>query len=255
MALLQINDLIQRFGGLCAVNDLSVSLEGGELVALIGPNGAGKTTVFNLVSGFYQPTAGSITINGVNTAGMKPHQVTALGVARTFQNIRLWNDMTVLDNIRVSQHYRLGYSLMDSLLRTRRYADREAAIDRTCFALLEHMGMKDLANEFPPNLPYGVQRKVEIARALSIKPKLLLLDEPAAGLPSTDVAELIKLIAWIHKEFDLTIWMIEHQMTVVMSLCQWIKVIDFGSTIAEGTPEQIRENPVVIKAYLGDDTI
>ena len=255
MALLEITDLTQRFGGLCAVSDLSVSLESGQLAALIGPNGAGKTTVFNLVSGFYQPTAGSITIDGVNTAGMKPHQVTALGVARTFHNIRLWNDMSVLDNIRVSQHYRLGYSLMDSLLRTRRYADREAAIDRTCYGLLEHMGMTELANEFPPNLSYGVQRKVEIARALSIKPKLLLLDEPAAGLPSTDVAELIKLIAWIHKEFNLTIWMIEHQMTVVMSLCEWIKVIDFGSTIAEGTPEQIRENPVVIKAYLGDDTI
>jgi len=255
MALLEIKDLTQRFGGLIAVNDFEVSLEGRELNALIGPNGAGKTTVFNLVSGFYQPSAGSITINGVNTRGMKPHQVTALGVARTFQNIRLWNDMTVLDNIRVSQHYRLGYSLADSLLRTRRYADRERDIERTAMELLEFMGMKDLANEFPPNLSYGIQRKVEIARALSTKPKLLLLDEPAAGLPSTDVVELIRLIEWIHKEFDLAIWMIEHQMTVVMSLCQWIKVIDFGATIAEGNPEDIRNNPTVIKAYLGDEAI
>jgi branched-chain amino acid transport system ATP-binding protein len=255
MALLEIKDLTQRFGGLIAVNDFEVALEGRELNALIGPNGAGKTTVFNLVSGFYQPTSGSITINGVNTKGMKPHQVTALGVARTFQNIRLWNDMTVLDNIRVSQHYRLGYSLADSLLRTRRYTDREAAIEHTAMELLEFMGMKDLAGEFPPNLSYGTQRKVEIARALSTKPKLLLLDEPAAGLPSTDVVELIKLIGWIHKEFDLAIWMIEHQMTVVMSLCQWIKVIDFGATIAEGNPEDIRNNPTVIKAYLGDEAI
>ncbi len=255
MALLEITDLTQRFGGLLAVNDLSVRLEGRELCALIGPNGAGKTTVFNLVSGFYQPTAGSIKIGGVDTRGMKPHQVTALGVARTFQNIRLWNDMTVLDNIKVSQHYRLGYSLMDSLLRTRRYTDREADIDRTAMELLEFLGLRDLAGEYPPNLSYGVQRKVEIARALSIKPKLLLLDEPAAGLPSTDVVELIKLIEWIHKEFDLAIWMIEHQMTVVMSLCQWIKVIDFGATIAEGTPEDIRNNPVVIRAYLGDENI
>jgi len=255
MALLEIKDLTQRFGGLIAVNDFEVNLEGRELNALIGPNGAGKTTVFNLVSGFYQPSSGSITINGVNTRGMKPHQVTSLGVARTFQNIRLWNDMTVLDNIRVSQHYRLGYSLMDSLLRTRRYADREKAIEHTAMELLEFMGMKDLAGEFPPNLSYGIQRKVEIARALSTKPKLLLLDEPAAGLPSTDVVELIKLIAWIHKEFDLAIWMIEHQMTVVMSLCQWIKVIDFGATIAEGNPEDIRNNPTVIKAYLGDEAI
>ncbi|MFP5239561.1 MAG: ABC transporter ATP-binding protein [Acidobacteriota bacterium] len=255
MALLEIKDLTQRFGGLIAVNDFSVTMEGRELNALIGPNGAGKTTVFNLVSGFYQPTTGSITIDGVDTRGMKPHQVTSLGVARTFQNIRLWNDMTVLDNIRVSQHYRLGYSLADALLRTRRYADREAAIERTAMELLEFMGMKDLANEFPPNLSYGIQRKVEIARALSTKPKLLLLDEPAAGLPSTDVVELIKLIEWIHKEFDLAIWMIEHQMTVVMSLCQWIKVIDFGATIAEGNPEDIRNNPTVIKAYLGDEAI
>ncbi|NLW81452.1 MAG: ABC transporter ATP-binding protein [Desulfovibrionales bacterium] len=255
MALLEINDLTQRFGGLLAVNEFSVRLEGRELCALIGPNGAGKTTVFNLVSGFYQPTSGSIKIAGKDTRGLKPHQVTSLGVARTFQNIRLWNDMTVLDNIKVSQHYRLGYSLMDSLLRTRRYTDREADIDHTAMELLDFMGMRELADEFPPNLPYGVQRKVEIARALSIKPKLLLLDEPAAGLPSTDVVELIKLIEWIHKELDLAIWMIEHQMTVVMSLCNWIKVIDFGSTIAEGTPEDIRNNPVVIRAYLGDENI
>jgi branched-chain amino acid transport system ATP-binding protein len=255
MALLEITDLTQRFGGLLAVNEFSVRLEGREMCALIGPNGAGKTTVFNLVSGFYQPTSGSIKIGGVDTRGMKPHQVTSLGVARTFQNIRLWNDMTVLDNIKVSQHYRLGYSLMDSLLRTRRYADREKSIDHEAMELLEFMGMRDLADEVPPNLPYGTQRKVEIARALSIKPKLLLLDEPAAGLPSTDVVELIKLVEWIHKEFDLAIWMIEHQMTVVMSLCQWIKVIDFGATIAEGTPEDIRNNPVVIRAYLGDENI
>lgn len=255
MALLEITNLTQRFGGLLAVNDFSVSLEGREMCALIGPNGAGKTTVFNLVSGFYQPSSGSIKIGGVDTRGMKPHQVTALGVARTFQNIRLWNDMTVLDNIKVSQHYRLGYSLIDSLLRTRRYGNREKAIDHEAMELLEFMGMRDLANEVPPNLPYGTQRKVEIARALSIKPRLLLLDEPAAGLPSSDVVELIRLVEWIHREFDLAIWMIEHQMTVVMSLCQWIKVIDFGATIAEGTPEEIRNNPEVIKAYLGDENI
>jgi branched-chain amino acid transport system ATP-binding protein len=255
MALLEIKDLSRRFGGLLAVNDFNVRFEGGELAGLIGPNGAGKTTVFNLVSGFYQPSTGAITLNGVNTARFKPHQVTALGVARTFQNIRLWPAMNVLDNIRVSQHYRMGYSLADALLRTRRYADREAAIERTAMELLEHMDMLDLAKEYPPNLPYGIQRKVEIARALSIRPKLLLIDEPAAGLPSTDVVDLIKLISWVHKEFDLTIWMIEHQMTVVMSLCQHIKVIDFGTTIAEGTPEEIRANPLVIKAYLGDENI
>ena len=257
--ILKIDGVSKRFGGLMALADVSFEVKKGRILGLIGPNGAGKTTMFNCIAGIYKPTEGRIVFDKetgpADVGGSRPEQMTQMGVARTFQNIRLWNDMTVLDNIRVSQHYRLGYSLADALLRTRRYADREAAIERTAMELLEFMGMKDLANEFPPNLSYGIQRKVEIARALSTKPKLLLLDEPAAGLPSTDVVELIKLIEWIHKEFDLAIWMIEHQMTVVMSLCQWIKVIDFGATIAEGNPEDIRNNPTVIKAYLGDEAI
>ncbi|HMM38231.1 MAG TPA: ABC transporter ATP-binding protein [Desulfovibrio sp.] len=255
MTLLSINGLTQKFGGLLAVSDFNITLEGGELVGLIGPNGAGKTTVFNLVSGFYQPTDGEIILNGSKTKGLRPHQVTALGVARTFQNIRLWHDMTVLDNIRVSQHYRMGYSLLDAFRRSKRYRENEKRIDSIALDLLEAMDLRQYADEYPKNLPYGLQRRVEIARAMSVKPKLLLLDEPAAGLNSADVDGLIKLVRWIHKEFGITIWMIEHQMKVVMSLCSWIKVIDFGSTIAEGTPEQIQSNPTVIKAYLGDDTI
>ncbi|MES9997614.1 ATP-binding cassette domain-containing protein [Desulfovibrio aminophilus] len=255
MTLLSINGLTQKFGGLQAVSDFNITLEGGELVGLIGPNGAGKTTVFNLVSGFYQPTDGEIVLNGSKTRGLRPHQVTALGVARTFQNIRLWHDMTVLDNIRVSQHYRMGYSLLDAFRRSKRYRENEKRIDSIAMDLLEAMDLRQYADEYPKNLPYGLQRRVEIARAMSVKPKLLLLDEPAAGLNSADVDGLIKLVRWIHKEFGITIWMIEHQMKVVMSLCSWIKVIDFGSTIAEGTPEQIQSNPTVIKAYLGDDTI
>ena len=251
MTLLSINGLTQKFGGLLAVSDFNITLEGGELVGLIGPNGAGKTTVFNLVSGFYQPTDGEIILNGSKTKGLRPHQVTALGVARTFQNIRLWHDMTVLDNIRVSQHYRMGYSLLDAFRRSKRYRENEKRIDSIALDLLEAMDLRQYADEYP----YGLQRRVEIARAMSVKPKLLLLDEPAAGLNSADVDGLIKLVRWIHKEFGITIWMIEHQMKVVMSLCSWIKVIDFGSTIAEGTPEQIQSNPTVIKAYLGDDTI
>ncbi|MDK2921045.1 MAG: branched-chain amino acid transport system ATP-binding protein [Desulfonauticus sp.] len=255
MALLEIKNLTQYFGGLCALTEFNMTIEEGALVGLIGPNGAGKTTVFNLVSGFYQPTRGEIIFNGKNIAGLKPHQVTALGIARTFQNIRLWHEMSVLDNIMIAQHYNLGYSLKDLFLRTRRYQENEKRIRDEAYKFLEIMNLKEYALEKPKNLPYGMQRKVEIARALSVKPKLLLLDEPAAGLNSADVKELIELISWIHKEFKLTIWMIEHQMTVVMSLCSWLKVIDFGATIAEGTPEEIQNNPEVIKAYLGDGKI
>ncbi len=255
MALLEIRELTQRFGGLMAVSDFCVSLEKGELVGLIGPNGAGKTTIFNLVSGFYQPSSGSITFDGRKTAGLKPHMVTGLGIARTFQNIRLWRDMTVLDNLRVSQHYHLGYSLWDCCLRTKRYARRTQELDVWAHEILDALELRQHAGELPGNLPYGLQRRVEIARALSLKPSLLLLDEPAAGLNTADLDGLIQLVRWIHSRFDICIWMIEHQMHVVNSLCQRIQVIDFGATIAEGAPEQIRQNPGVIKAYLGDETI
>ncbi|SDB51176.1 amino acid/amide ABC transporter ATP-binding protein 1, HAAT family (TC 3.A.1.4.-) [Desulfonatronum thiosulfatophilum] len=255
MALLEIQSMTQVFGGLCALSDFNLRFDGGELNGLIGPNGAGKTTVFNLVSGFYKPTQGQILFKGRDTKPMKPHKITALGVARTFQNIRLWHDMTVLDNIRLARHQTLGYNLADALLRTKRYQRAEADIERNAHEILEALQLDRYAHERPRNLPYGMQRRVEIARALAVKPDLLLLDEPAAGLNTSDVDGLIQLIRWIHKEFKLTIWMIEHQMQVVMSLCTWIKVIDFGSTIAEGTPEQIQNNPDVIKAYLGDGTL
>lgn len=255
MTLLKIDGLTQRFGGLQAVSDFNIELKEGSLTGLIGPNGAGKTTIFNLISGFYQPTEGTITLADTPTKGLKPHQVTGLGVARTFQNIRLWHDMTVLDNIRIAQHYRMGYGFFDAVLRTRNYMLREKEINRISHELLDFMDLERYANELPTNLPYGLQRRVEIARAMSIQPKLLLLDEPAAGLNSSDVEGLIKLIKWIHDEFDITILMIEHQMKVVMTLCKWIKCIDFGATIAEGTPDDIQSSETVIKAYLGDESL
>jgi branched-chain amino acid transport system ATP-binding protein len=252
---LEVRGLTQRFGGLTAVSDFNVRLEKNELSGLIGPNGAGKTTVFNLVSGFYQPTEGEILIDGKPTAGLKPHRVTSLGVARTFQNIRLWNDMSVIDNIRVAQHSRLGYGFFHSALRTRHYLKREAEITKEAKELLDIFQLTKFADDLPKNLPYGTQRKLEIARALSTHPQLLLLDEPAAGLNSSDIKELIRLIRWIHETFDVTIWMIEHHMDVMMELCDKIKVIDFGQTIAEGKAEDVRNNPAVITAYLGDDII
>jgi len=252
---LEIRNLTQSFGGLTAVSDFSVKLAKNEMSGLIGPNGAGKTTVFNLVSGFYQPTEGQILIDGTPTTGLKPHKVTALGVARTFQNIRLWNDMSVLDNIRVAQHYRLGYGFFHSAIRSKRYQQRETEIAKEATELLDIFNLKKYAEEYPKNLPYGTQRKLEIARALSIHPKLLLLDEPAAGLNSADIQELIRLVRWIHETFDVTIWMIEHHMDVMMELCTQIKVIDFGQTIAEGDALTVRNHPAVITAYLGDENI
>jgi branched-chain amino acid transport system ATP-binding protein len=252
---MEIRGLTQRFGGLTAVSNFNVKLEKNELSGLIGPNGAGKTTVFNLVSGFYQPSEGEILIGGVSTAGLKPHQVTSLGVGRTFQNIRLWNDMTVLDNICVAQHSQLNYGFFHSAIRSKRYLQREKEITEKARDLLDVFDLMKYATDFPKNLPYGTQRKLEIARALSSSPKLLLLDEPAAGLNSADAKDLIRLIRWIHETFDVTIWMIEHHMDVMMELCTQIKVIDFGETIAEGSAEHVRNHPAVMTAYLGDENI
>jgi branched-chain amino acid transport system ATP-binding protein len=211
--------------------------------------------VFNLVSGFYIPSEGDILLDGVRINAKKPHEIAAMKIGRTFQNIRLWSEMTVLDNIRIAQHCRLGYNAADAFFYTRRFRKREAEISESARELLAVFKLSDLADEYPKNLPYGVQRRVEIARALSLQPDLLMLDEPAAGLSTADVTELINYIKWIHDKFHLTIWMIEHQMEVIMTLCNSITVLDFGREIAAGTPGEIRANPEVIKAYLGDGTI
>jgi branched-chain amino acid transport system ATP-binding protein len=253
MMLFEVRGLTHFFGGLRAVSDFNLTFEGGELMGLIGPNGAGKTTIFNLVCGVYHPTHGEVRIEGRSLARRYPHQVTAMGIARTFQNIRLWPEMTVLDNIRVAHNYKLSYGFLDAIFQTSRYRREEKGIDRKSEEVLEIMGLRDYTEELAKNLPYGLQRKVEIARALVIRPKLLLLDEPSAGMNLGEKEALIGLIRWIRREFNLTIWLIEHEMRVVMNLCEKIQVLDFGETIAHGTPEEIQGNPRVVEAYLGKE--
>ena len=253
MALFEVHGLTHFFGGLKAVSNFNLAFEGGELMGLIGPNGAGKTTIFNLICGVYHPTQGEVRIEGRSLTRLFPHQVTGMGIARTFQNIRLWPEMTVLDNIRVAHNYKLGYGFLDAVFQTSRYRREEKGIDRKAEEVLEIMGLRDYTEELAKNLPYGLQRKVEIARALVIRPKLLLLDEPSAGMNLGEKEALIGLIRWIRREFNLTIWLIEHEMRVVMNLCEKIQVLDFGETIAQGKPVEIQSNPRVVEAYLGKE--
>lgn len=239
------------FGGLKAVSDFDISIGENELVGLIGPNGAGKTTIFNLLTGVYQPTEGVIYLNGKSMAHKKPHQMVKEGIARTFQNIRLFKELTVLDNVKVAFNQGMKYSLLKAVFRTPSYWKEEAEIDRKARELLAVFKMEDMADSLAENLPYGQQRKLEIARALATNPKILLLDEPAAGMNPTETAELMETISTIRKNFNISILLIEHDMSLVMSICERIIVIDYGQIIAKGTPKQIAKNEKVIGAYLG----
>ncbi len=248
---LEISKLNKTFGGLRAVKEFDMTINEGELVGLIGPNGAGKTTVFNLITGIYGITSGTIIFNNTNLSGMAPHQITQSGIARTFQNIRLFPNLTVLDNVRIAYHTHAGYSMLDSILRTPNFSQKEKLLTERTQEFLSVFNLHDRQGEIARNLPYGEQRRLEIARALAAEPKLLLLDEPAAGMNPNEVVSLMDLIHFIRERFNLTILLIEHQMRVVMGICEQITVMDFGEIIARGTPDEIQSNTKVIEAYLG----
>jgi branched-chain amino acid transport system ATP-binding protein len=252
MAILEVKDLTIKFGGLTAVDNFNIKVEDNELVGLIGPNGAGKTTVFNLLTGVYAPTEGTILLDGKNTKGKKPSQIVMLGSSRTFQNIRLFKAMTVLDNIKIAYHNEMSYNIISSVIKNKKYREEEAMADMVAVKLLTVFGLEGYQNEIAKNLPYGKQRKLEIARALATNPKLLLLDEPAAGMNPQETEELMDTIKLVKDQFKVSILLIEHDMKLVMGICERIVVIDYGKIIAKGSPEEIRKNPNVIKAYLGE---
>ncbi len=257
MPILTVNKLTKSFGGLMAVSNVSIQLKRGELVGLIGPNGAGKTTVFNLLTGIYQPTSGTVTLHqddeDILIQGLKPYNVCKKGIARTFQNIRLFKDLTVLDNVRIAMNKNINYSLFSTFAHTKAYSVEEKEVLDGSIELLKILKLEHKKDELAKNLPYGEQRHLEIVRALATKPSILLLDEPAAGMNPAETAQLTETIYWIKDNFDLTILLIEHDMSLVMKICERIYVLDYGMVIAEGAPSEIKSNKRVIEAYLGED--
>lgn len=252
MALLEASNISIQFGGLKAVDQFNLKVNDDELVGLIGPNGAGKTTIFNMLTGVYLPTGGDIKLDGNSIVGKKPYEIVKMGASRTFQNIRLFKELTVLDNIKIAYHHDLHYSTLSSILRLPSFWKYEKIAQEACLEFLDLFDMRDYADTIAKNLPYGKQRKLEIARALATKPKILMLDEPAAGMNPHETLELMETISLIRKNFNIAILLIEHDMSLVMGICEKIVVLDYGRIIAEGTAEETKNNKDVIRVYLGE---
>jgi branched-chain amino acid transport system ATP-binding protein len=255
MPLLHVENMSHFFGGLRAVHSYQVIFEPGQVRGLIGPNGAGKTTVFNLITGRYKPTEGRVFLDGTEITGLQPHQIAARGLGRTFQNLRLWRHMTVLEHVKLARYSKINYGLIGAFFGTPKRHREEAEIEKKALQLLELVGVRRFADQIVTNLPYGAQRRVELARALAIEPKVLFLDEPTAGMNPEELVDMMEIIRQVHDELGLAIFLIEHRMKVVMDLCELIQTLDFGEVIAEGTPEQIRNDPRVIDAYLGKEVV